>query len=333
MNVTKEKVHWRDEIKDAVKTQQALEEFLNKKIPKTKFPLFLPRSFLMLIKKAGENSPLWKQFIPDKREDSPWGVKDPIGDHLRTPIGHIVHRYSSRVLLMPSPLCPIACRYCFRKHLLNYDDKLFSQGLKVAFSYIRQNRNISEIILSGGDPLILEDQKLKFILDHLSEIPSVKDIRIHTRTPIILPNRITSKFLTLIHFYKERFRFFHIVIHANHATEINDNVKTALKNILKAGISLLSQSVLLKGVNDSDADLINLIEAFLDCGVRPYYLHHPDKVQGGEHFFLNLEEGEKIYSALKAKVSGWAIPKYVVDSPKAVGKINVEKALLNSKDH
>ena len=323
---------WTEELKSAIKTHRELECFLNQKISAVDYPLFLPRHFLEKIKRAGKHSPLWKQFIPDARENSLWGLIDPIGDHLRNPVGHIIHRYPSRALLMPTPFCPVMCRYCFRKNELHSGDKLFRQNLKKAFDYIRQHSEIHEVILSGGDPLVLGEQKLKFIFENLLTITSIRDIRVHTRTPVVLPSRITPEFLKLIAHYQQKFRFFHIVIHTNHATEICQDVQRALTAVSQTGASLLSQSVLLRGINNSHKDLVDLVEKLLECKIRPYYLHHPDRVQGGEHFFLSLREGKNIYENLKNRIPGWAVPKYVVDSPSGTGKISIEEALFSSSE-
>ncbi len=331
MLITKNQIHWREELKTAVKTHRELECFLNQKVPEVNYPFFLPKRFLEKIKKAGRDSPLWKQFIPDERENSLWGLKDPIGDHLRNPVGHIIHRYPSRVLLMPTPFCPVLCRYCFRKNELHVDDTLFRENLKEAFAYIKQHSEIHEVILSGGDPLMLGEKRLRFIFDNLLTITSIKDLRIHTRALIVLPSRVTPEFLELIEYYKHKFRFFHIVIHTNHATEICEDVQRAVMAVFQTGVPLLSQSVLLKGVNNSPQGLADLVEKLLECKIRPYYLHHPDRVQGGRHFFLSLEEGEKIYAGLKNRHPGWAVPKYVVDSPSGTGKIGIEKAIFLDK--
>ena len=321
-------VSWRDELVGAVKTRSELEAFLGKEIPKVNYPLFLPVSLLEKIKRAGETSPLWKQFVPDSRENESWGLDDPIGDHFYSPTAQVVHRYPGRMLLMPTPVCPVVCRYCFRKNELHGDDDLFGPGLEKAFSYMENHPEISEVILSGGDPLMMSDGKLASILQRFRKIKSVKDLRIHTRMPLIVPSRVTDEFLKMIETHSKDFRFFHLAVHANHADEFDRKVSKALHALVETKIAILSQSVLLKGVNDSKKALLDLIHKFLEHRIRPYYLHHPDTVRGGKHFFLSMVEGEKIYREVKKELPGWALPRYVVDSPSGTGKINVEKALL-----
>ena len=317
---------WMEELKRAVRTRGELSQELGRSIPPVNYPIFLPRPFLARIKKAGPESALWKQFVPDKRENSPRGKEDPIGDGLHNPVGNVIHRYRNRALLMPSPHCPVACRYCFRKNELYGQKALFAPSLSGAYDYIEKHPEINEVILSGGDPLILGDGKLEKIFRRLSTITHVADVRIHTRFPVVLPERITTEFLALLGQWAREFRFFHLVIHTNHGSELEDTrVSRALRALGKVPIHLLSQSVLLREVNDSPQALQELFEGLLHLGVRPYYLHFPDPVKGGAHFLLGREKSGGIYGALQRELPGWAIPKFVVDSPG--GKIPVAKSL------
>ena len=314
---------WTDELKDAVRSSGELAALLGRDVAEVPYPVILPRSLLEKIAASGEGSALWRQFVPDARESEREGFDDPIGDRLRSPLPQIVHRYKNRLLLMPTSACPVVCRYCFRKNELAPTDELFRPNLEKALIYIASHPEVDEVILSGGDPLVLGDEKLAYLFGRLAHISHVKDLRIHTRAPVVLPGRVSEEFLALIGRYTPRFRFFHIVVHANHASEIDRPVASALRALVSTGAAVLSQSVLLRSVNDSAEALVALVRSLLDCGVRPYYLHHPDEVSGGGHFCLGRDEGLAIYASLKGQLPGWAVPKYVVDSPEATGKREV----------
>ena len=314
---------WRDEMKGAVRSGAELAALLGRDIAEVPYPVIVPRPLLERIAASGEGSALWRQFVPDGRERGQGGFGDPIGDRLKSPLPQIVHRYKNRLLLMPTPVCPVACRYCFRKNELSPTDALFRPNLEEALAYIASRPEVDEVILSGGDPLVLDEEKLDYLFGRLARMEHVKDLRIHTRMPVVVPGRVFGEFLLLVGRYAPRFRFFHIVIHANHASEIDKEVASALGALVSTPAAVLSQSVLLRGVNDCTEDLVALVHALLECGVRPYYLHHPDEVKGGGHFCVGREEGLVIYRSLKRELPGWAVPKYVIDSPEGTGKREV----------
>jgi lysine 2,3-aminomutase len=312
---------WKDSMRTAIKTQKALEEYLGHPVSKTNYPLFIPLLLAKEIKQKGSNSALWKQFIPDENENNPQGMIDPIGDQIHNPTSQLIHRYSNRVLFMPTTVCPVMCRYCFRKNELQENLDLFSADFEKTLNYLKAHNEINELIFSGGDPLILTNEKIDFYLNEFSKITHLKYIRFHTRTPVILPERITSNLIEVFNRYKKSFSRFIINIHINHTEELLPNVIEAIESLNEANIELMSQTVLLKNVNDNLLELKNLFETLTDLNIRPYYLHHPDPVKGGEHFRLTLEEGRKLYGQLRKSLSGWSIPQYVIDIPEGFGKV------------
>lgn len=311
---------WQSHMREALSTQAQLQEFLGKEISETSYPIFIPQKFAQKIKEAGVGSPLWLQFVPDEKELNIEGLKDPIGDHLYAQEGGIIHRYPNRILFSPTEVCPIQCRYCFRKNELHQQDDIFKPQIKKLVAYLRGHPEVEEVILTGGDPLILSHKKLESYFKELSQISTVKMIRLHSRTPVILPERIDSKFVELIKNYSKKFDLITLVIHTNHTSEWSPLFLQKLHLLRTLPLQLLSQSVLLKGVNDCAEVLALLFKMLTFNGVHPYYLHHPDNVRGASHFRLSLEEGRKIYYQLKRKVSGFMLPHYVVELPNGKGK-------------
>ena len=313
---------WQEEFKQSIKSHKGLEDFFERPFPKTNYPILIPKALAKEIKKSGVSSPLSKQFLPVADELDEEGLIDPIGDHKQSPLSQIVHRYKNRILFFPTQVCPVICRYCFRKNELSTNDDLFKANFEKVLNYIEDHPEIEEVIFSGGDPLIVNDEKIENYLDSFSKISHIKYIRFHTRTPIILPSRITENFCSMIAKFKKRFKQIHIVIHANHHTEFTRANSASIARLRDFGISLLSQSVLLKGVNNNKEDLLNLIRKFIELDIRPYYIHHPDKVRGGLHFMISLEEGRNLYATLRDELPGWAIPSYVIDIPGGEGKVS-----------
>lgn len=316
---------WKTDFQSAFKNLASLYEFLEWPLPEKleavvqTYSLFVPRGLALKIKALGPDSALAKQFLPHEAELSTQGFKDPIGDQSHSKGAQLIHRYSSRALFTPTTICPVHCRYCFRKNELNGNDEIFSPDFKETLHYLENHPEISEIIFSGGDPLTLSDEKIAFYLESFARIPSIKDIRFHTRYPVILPNRITPDFVQMLRGFKSHFRTISIAVHCNHSQELDENNREAIKRL--KDFNLLSQTVLLKGVNDSGQDLLNLINDFLDLGIRPYYLHHPDQVKGGLHFYLPLKEGRRLYHSLRMHLPGWALPHYILDIPEGHGKV------------
>ena len=313
---------WQDEFRDALKSTQELNAFFDFQFPETKYPIFIPKKFAQKIKDFGEGSPLWNQFLPDQRESESVGRIDPIGDKIHSKGNQLIHRYENRVLFTPTTVCPVQCRYCFRKNELSSKDEIFDANFEAAKNYISLHPEINEVIFTGGDPLILSDEKIAYYLQEFAEIESIKYIRFHTRTPIILPSRIDEGFISIMTSARHLFKRALIMIHVNHLAEIDDEVESAINRLNEAGIEVLSQTVLLKAINDQTEILEVLFNKLADLKVTPYYLHHPDEALGAMHFGMTLEEGRRIVHPLHSKLSGWATPKYVIDIPGGEGKIS-----------
>ena len=313
--------NWQRELNEAIRTPQELAHFLNCPLPPSSpQPIFIPRWLAQRIKDKGPLSPLGKQFIPQKDELSFQGLEDPIDDrsYARTP--QLIHRYPNRALWMPTKVCPIQCRYCFRKNELHENSWIHPDEEK-SLAYLKNHPEIEEIILTGGDPLILSNSKLRQLTNRLGEIKSLHFLRIHTRIPTVLPSRIDKGLLQLLSRLSQRFSL-SLVVHCNHSSELEGEaaIFLALSELSELRLHLMSQSVLLKGVNDHPETLSSLFKKLAHLGVRPYYLHHPDRVRGAMHFYLDIEEGRRIYEATKNRLSGWMLPQYVVDLPAGSGK-------------
>ncbi len=266
--------------------------------------------------------PVAKQYIPQIEElkTTPDELPDPIGDYAHTPVKGLVHRYPDRVLLKLANVCAVYCRYCFRREMVGPGaDVLNPEEKQNAYQYIQGNKDIWEVILTGGDPLVLSARQLSEALDELCAIDHVKVIRIHTRIPAADPKRITDELCSAL----KRDKAVYVAVHINHAQEITPDVERALKMLHEAGCVLLSQSVLLKGVNDNPQALEDLFRALAALRVKPYYLHHPDLAPGTSHFRLSLKEGKDIVKKLLGRVSGICQPHYMLDIPGGHGKIPV----------
>lgn len=286
------------------------------------YEVFIPNHINELIEKEGLEGTHAKQFLPSKLESSKEGFEDPIGDQKKYVAPQLIHRYGNRALFTPTTICPVICRYCFRKNELSSKHEIFKADFEKVISYLSEHTEINEIIFSGGDPFMLSSTKMNFYLKEFNKISHIKFIRFHTRTPASLPNYISDEFIEVINSFKPKFNDINIVIHINHRDEITSDVKEC---ILKLGrkFNLLSQSVLLKGVNDNACDLKDLFLSLHHLGVRPYYLHHPDQARGAMHFYLSLDEGREIYRQLRHQISGWLLPQYILDSPDGSGKRNL----------
>ena len=310
---------WMSDYRDSIKDQSTLESLLSTTLDKTPYPILIPKHIAQKIKDDGLDSPLAKQFIPSRLEnDREAGLIDPIGDQKFEKPGGIIHRYKNRILYSPTTICPINCRYCFRKNELFENLDTFKASLKELESYLQTHIEVEEVILTGGDPLILSNKKLKEILTTLATFKHIKYVRIHSRTPIILPARMDEELLELFKGFENNFDTISIAIHVNHESEISEEFE---KNIIPfQRFNLLSQSVLLKGVNDNIESLVNLYKRINKLKIKPYYLHHPDLVKGAMHFYIPLELGRKIYGTLRDELPGWLIPHYIIDSSLGTGK-------------
>jgi len=278
------------------------------------FAVRLTRSFADRMNWEDPNDPLLLQVLPQSDELLDEGLSDPVGDAHQSPVPWIVRKHKDRILLLVTKQCHLHCRYCFRRTYDPSDKSHPSAGeWDTAIEYIKRERP-NEVILSGGDPLTLSNRKLFQVIDEVS--PYCNVVRIHSRAPVTCPSRVDN---ALVEGLKQR-RPIWFVTHCNHVNELNDEVKQAFRLIVDGGIPLLNQMVLLKKINDSAETLQELCDALVREGVAPYYLHHPDRVHGASHFYVELEEGRRIYNELRTLVSGISCPKYVVDPPDGRGK-------------
>jgi lysine 2,3-aminomutase len=293
-----------------------------------RYPLALTADVTALIDPADPRDPLARQFIPDPAElDSrPEETADPIGDDAHSPVAGIVHRYPDRVLLKPVHICAVYCRFCFRREVVGRASALSRGELAAALDYIRAHSEIWEVILTGGDPLVLAPRRLAAIIAALAGIGHVKVIRIHSRVPVVEPARVTP---TLVRALKARGKAIYLVLHVNHARELSAKARAACARFIDAGIPTLSQSVLLRGVNDDPAVLGELMRALVECRIKPYYLHHGDLAPGTAHWRTNIEEGQQLMRSLRGRLSGLCQPTYVLDIPGGHGKSPIGPSYLH----
>jgi len=274
------------------------------------------------------NDPIAKQFLPSVHETeiAPEELSDPIGDDARSPVKGIVHRYPDRVLLKPLHVCPVYCRFCFRREKVGPGgEALGAAELEAALAYIRDHGEIWEVILTGGDPLMMSPRRLGELIAALDDIAHVAVIRIHSRVPVADPERVSDELLAAL---KPRRASLWLGVHCNHARELTSEARAALARLADAGIPLMGQSVLLAGVNDDVETLEQLMRALVTARVKPYYLHHPDLVRGTGHFRVSVERGRELMRALRGRLSGLAQPTYVLDVPGGHGKVPIGPAYL-----
>jgi len=292
------------------------ESFASEILPNPRFPLNLPERLAEKIAKGTLDDPILRQFLPSIKElqTSPEYSEDPVADEQFRPAPKLLHKYHGRALLLCTSACAMHCRYCFRQHFeYATKDKLFEKELEA----INADPSLSEILLSGGDPLSLSNNDLKQLTCSLANIPHVKRVRFHTRFPIGIPERIDDEFLSILSNTRLQVVF---VIHCNHPKELDDDVISALKQLQRLAIPILCQSVLLRGVNDDLETLCLLYENLINAGILPYYLHQLDKVQGGMHFEVSPEKGKVLMQQLSARLPGYAIPRYVQEVPHQLAK-------------
>jgi len=279
------------------------------------------------------DDPIARQFLPDLREldVQPGDLSDPIGDAVHTPLPGIVHRYPDRVLLKLLTVCPVYCRFCFRRETVGRGkgDLLSTAETQAALDYIAANPQIYEVILTGGDPLALSPRRLRAVAERLAAIGHVSVLRVHTRAPTAAPELVTPEWLAAL---TASGKALFVALHVNHERELNDPARVAIARLRAAGATLLSQTVLLAGVNDNPETLETLMRALMALGIKPYYLHHPDLAPGAGHFRLPLARGREIYAALARRLGGPALPTYVLDLPGGFGKARVAEAEAAPED-
>ncbi len=283
------------------------------------FPLRVPRGFVARMRRGDPRDPLLRQVLPILDEDRPapgFGL-DAVGDGAARRGGGVIHKYDGRALLIATGSCAVHCRYCFRRHYPYAEDTAAAAGWRAAVALIRADATIHEVILSGGDPLSLADHKLRELTDALRGIPHVRRLRIHTRLPIVLPERVDAG---LLQWLRELPWPVAMVVHANHANEFDEAVDAALAALRAAGATLLNQAVLLRGVNDSVDALADLCERGHAAGVLPYYLHQLDRVAGVAHFEVEDAQALRLHAALAARLPGYLLPRLVREIPGQPGK-------------
>ncbi len=282
-----------------------------------------------LIDPANGEDPIARQFLPDRAEldTSAQEHADPIGDEARSPTEGLVHRYPDRVLVKLVSICPVYCRFCFRRETVGQKGQGFLSpaALEAALDYVAARPAIWEVIFSGGDPLILSARRLHQVAEAFGAIPHLQVMRWHTRVPAVAPERITA---SLIRALKRSGKAVYVALHANHPRELTPQAVAACARLIDAGIPMLSQTVLLKGVNDDEETLASLMRAFVAARIKPYYLHHLDRAPGTAHFALPIERGQELMRALRGRLSGLCLPSYVLDIPGGHGKSPIGPSYL-----
>jgi L-lysine 2,3-aminomutase len=318
-------VSWQKVLAQGFSCSKDLLEFLE--LPKAfdsmaaekQFKVRVPRGFVARMKPGNPRDPLLLQVLATAQEMEVKNdyVIDPLEERNANPLQGLIHKYQGRVLLTLTGVCAINCRYCFRRHFPYQENNPGRDGWQAALDYIRQDTSIHEVILSGGDPLLAADSVLSQLITQLEDIAHLRTLRFHTRIPIVLPERINESLLAI--FAASRFRKV-MVLHCNHAQEIDEQVKDVCKTLRATGCHLLNQSVLLKGVNDTVQTLADLSEKLFDCGVLPYYLHVLDKVAGAAHFDIPIEDALELYRQLQMGVPGYLLPRLAREEPGRASK-------------
>ena len=275
-----------------------------------------------LIEPSDPNDPIARQFLPsaDELVSAPEDLADPIGDDAYSPLKGVVHRYPDRVLLKPVLVCPVYCRFCFRREQVG-KGAMSPAEIAAALAYVAARPELREVILTGGDPLMLAPRRLAALIDGIAAIRHIELVRLHTRMPVADPARITPVLVRALR--PKSAKAVWLAVHANHPRELSPEACAALARLADAGIPLLSQTVLLKGVNDDAGVLEALFRVLVRNRVKPYYLHHPDRARGTAHFRLGLAEGRALVKALRGRLTGIAQPTYVLDIPGGAGKVPV----------
>ncbi len=315
---------WQRQLRDVVTNVDELLSHLNLTqedcLIKQPFPLRVPWRFVSRMKPGDPNDPLLLQVLPTAKEwlKVPGFSQDPLAEAQSNPVPGLLHKYQGRVLLTVAGACAIHCRYCFRRHFSYQDNNPGRAGWQPCLDYIKTDSSIHEVIFSGGDPLLATDEYLAYLVDKIAEISHVTTLRIHTRLPIVIPERINKKLIKSI--IRPKLKCV-VVIHCNHPNELDFSVKKSLDQLAAANITLLNQSVLLKGINDSSSILKALSEKLFHYGALPYYLHLMDKVQGSAHFDVDETTAKTIWQELVAQLSGYLVPKLVKEQADALSKI------------
>lgn len=319
---------WQTEMRYAIRSSAQLREFLNlepgdesqEACAAKDFPVLVPRPYARCMKSGDPKDPLLLQVLATGAElSSPSNYSlDPLQEQNKNPLPGLIHKYRGRVLLIAASGCAVNCRYCFRRHFDYSANSPSRAHWPETLSYIAKDPSINEVILSGGDPLLLPDDILRELIDQIAAIKHVKRLRIHSRLPVVLPARITSDLCEA--FAESRFRPV-LVLHCNHPNEVGEELRNAVHRLSEAGVTVLNQSVLLAGINDDARCLARLSEALFDAGVMPYYLHMLDTVQGAAHFAVPQARALDIYRQLISETSGYLVPRLVRECPEQPSKV------------
>ncbi|MFZ1103632.1 MAG: lysine-2,3-aminomutase-like protein [Hyphomicrobiaceae bacterium] len=295
-----------------------------------RYAIAITPDMVRLIDRSDPDDPIARQFVPDPRELTHLAQEraDPLGEERLSPVPGVVHRYPDRVLLKLTHVCPVYCRFCFRRETVGPGgpQALSDAALDTALRYIADKPDIWEVILTGGDPLVLSTRRIAEVTQRLAAIDTVKVIRWHTRVPVVDPGRVTDELAAAL---RSPAKAVYVALHANHPRELTAAARDACARLIDAGIAMVSQSVLLRGVNDDAATLAALMRAFVECRIKPYYLHHPDLAPGTGHFRLSIAEGQALMRRLRGRLSGLAQPTYVLDIPGGHGKVPVGPGYLD----
>ena len=323
-------ISWQEQLARAITSPEQLLDVLeldNELLPDAlrasrDFTLRVPHSYVARMERGNPEDPLLKQVLPIGQECEfieGYGI-DPLAERSQSPVNGVIHKYDGRLLLVTSGACAVNCRFCFRRHYPYSDNQLTGENWQKALDYIASDTSVNEVILSGGDPLAANDKRLRAMTEALNAIDHVKTLRIHSRFPIIIPERITDEMISW--FAGQRLKPV-MVVHCNHANEIDDSVVTAMNKLRKAGVTLLNQGVMLKDINDNTKALTALSHALFGAGILPYYMHVFDPVQGAAHFDVPDETAKQLIEEMATQCSGYLVPKLVRDVPGKPGKTRI----------
>lgn len=336
--MNEEKNDWKWQLKNRITTASELSKYVNLTESElaacgvdSRLKMSVTPHFLTLIDKNDPNCPVRKQAIPTYSElkFSENDLSDPCGEEKDTIVPGLVHRYPDRVLLLATDLCAMYCRHCTRRRLVGQKEtSLSAEQLEAAYDYIWKNKKIRDVLISGGDPLMLSDEKLESILKNLREIPHVEIIRIGTRVPVVLPQRITPELVAVL----KKYHPLYMSLHFNHPKEISLETKIACSFLADSGIPLGSQTVLLKGINDTPKIMMRLMHELMKIRVKPYYIYQCDLATGTSHFRTSVASGIKIIESLRGHTTGYAVPTFVIDAPSGGGKVPVSPEYVISKN-
>lgn len=326
--VARETPEWKLELKNAISSVGELLEHLDLSNadldidPSSPFPTRVPMPFLNLMAKGDPLDPLLLQVLPSniERLKVEGFNREPLLESDYNPVPGIIHKYHGRVLLITTPVCAVHCRYCFRRHFPYEDNNPGKSQWQKSLTYVREDSSISEVILSGGDPLACDDRHLEWLVQQIEAIPHIKRLRIHSRLPVVIPSRIDDHLLQWLGATRLQVT---MVLHVNHPNETQGKLNTAVSKLRQLGVAVLNQTVLLKGINDTTDTLVELSEALFAIGVLPYYLHLLDPVEGASHFDLDEISARSLFLEMQKKLPGYLLPRLVRDVPGEQSKVTI----------